>query len=116
MDAEGRRELEEFNESPSHGSEIVFPNTVRDGGIAENFLWKGLPNPSPVQRIGAWILGLFAISCGLMFVALAIHELYGDDHPRIGFAAFMLVALVVCIFGALTFRLGFSKAQKPSLN
>ncbi len=57
--------------TPVHGSEIVFPDTVRDGGTAENFLWKGLPNPSLVQRLGAWLMGSQEMCSGLGMAAIA---------------------------------------------
>jgi hypothetical protein len=116
MDDDEHREPDEsIYGVPVHGSEIVFPNTVRDGGTAGDFLWKGLPNPSLVQRIGAWLIGSLEMGCGVAAAALAKYALQGDD-PRSSFALLMLIATVFFALGAWTFRRGFRKRQKPVSN
>jgi hypothetical protein len=112
-----RSEPDDLRGESSHSHvAVLFPNTVRDGGSVDLFLVKGLPNPSLVQRIAAWMLGLVGIACGSLFVALAIQTLHSDDHPRITFAVIMLVAAVPSWLGLRTFRLGFRKRQKPVSN
>jgi hypothetical protein len=114
---EHRKRDESIYGVPVSGSEVVFPNTVRDGGMAEEFLWKGLPNPSPVQRIGAWMLGLVGMCAGMFLVALAVKtSLHGDDPSWGGFALGTLVGIVFFSYGAWTFRLGFRKPRKPISN
>lgn len=106
MGAEGHREPDK---SPGHAVEIVFPDTVRDGGEAEEFLWKGLPNPSLVQRMGTWILGSLFMGFGFVFVLFALHALHGNETSLIGFVVFVLIAIVTFLYGVWQFRLGFRR-------
>ncbi len=40
----------------------------------DQFLWKGSPNPTLVQWIGAWIVGLFFVLAGAAFLVLAVSD------------------------------------------
>jgi hypothetical protein len=78
---------------------------------------EGLPNPSPVQRIGAWLIGSLKMGCGLAMAAIAKYLLLNvEDHPRIGVTLAILVAAAFFSLGAWTFRLGFRKRHEPVSN
>jgi hypothetical protein len=96
-----------------HRVQTLFPNTVRDGGSAEEFLWKGLPNPSIVQRIGAWLISSIGIGGGLAFIIGGIHSLR-RDHSWANFAASVVIAAVFLVYGGWNLRLGFPKRRTKS--
>jgi hypothetical protein len=50
---------------------IVWPDTLRNGRRVDAFLWRGSPDATPVQRIGAWLFGLAYL--GLSFFIFARH-------------------------------------------
>jgi len=52
---------------------IVWPDTLRNSRKVDAFLWKGSPNATPVQRIGAWLFGLTFLGLGVNFFILARH-------------------------------------------
>ncbi len=102
-----------FETKPSEPDDVVFPNTVRDGGLAEEFLWKGLPNPSPVQRIAAWLISSIGIVGGLVFVVQGVYTLR-DDQSWLNFSAPLLIGAVFIFCGGWVFRLGFPKRRTKS--
>lgn len=53
---------------------IVWPDTLRNGKSVDAFLWKGDPDAPLVQRIGAWLFGLFFILVGLGWVTVAYEK------------------------------------------
>ena len=87
---------------------IVFPDTVRNGRAVDVFLWRGSPNPTRVQRIGAWIIGLLTIGVGIGFLYLAVKARIeeGFSFSVVAEAAF---ALAVAWLGIRTFRNGFPR-------
>jgi hypothetical protein len=118
MDADDDgRELDEFiDRARTSQRNTVFPDTVRNSRSVDAFLWRGSPNPSLVQRVGAWLFGLTEIGIGLCAIPLAIQGLHGEDHPWIAFAIFMLMATAMCLLGIRTFRNGFPRRQKQGSN
>lgn len=60
------RDLDDFlEESRQRQRNVVFPDTVRNARSVDAFLWRGSPNPTRVQRIGAWLFGLTLIGTGV---------------------------------------------------
>jgi hypothetical protein len=101
MGSDDHRKLGEFiDETRASQRNIVFPDTARNGRSVDAFLWRGVPNPTTVQRIGAWIWGVVLIGCGLsmLFFASEIihaeHKEFGDwlAYPIcLGFSGFTLL-------------------------
>ena len=59
------RELDDFVEdSRRRPRKRFFADTVRSARSVDAFLWWGSPNPTRVQRIGAWLFGLTLIGSG----------------------------------------------------
>jgi hypothetical protein len=56
----------------------VWPDTMVNGRSVDEFLWKGSPDAPLVQRMGAWIIGLFFILMGLLFFDIAY-----EKHDRV---------------------------------
>ena len=52
----------------------VWPDTLRNSRSVDAFLWKGDPGAPLVQRMGAWIFGLFFILAGLGWVDVAYEK------------------------------------------
>ena len=105
-----RRKLEEFiDESSARQRNIVFPDTARNARSVDAFLWKGSPNPTLVQRTGAWLFGLNFIGLGLAFVGAAF--VTDRDYPWIA----ALIGIPVCYVGVRIFRNGFPRSNKSSL-
>jgi hypothetical protein len=49
----------------------LWPDTLRNSRSVDSFLWNGDPNPSRVQRIAAWLLGLASVGFGVLLLDLA---------------------------------------------
>jgi hypothetical protein len=94
---------------------IVFPDTVRNGRSVDSVLWKGSPNPTFLQKIGAWLFGLTFIGQGLAILLIA-RQFRNDDVSRIGVFLVVLVSLSVVLVGIRIFRNGFSRRQKSPDN
>jgi hypothetical protein len=50
---------------------VVWPDPQVNASRVDKFLWKGSPNPTRIQRIGAWIAGITFMGLGLAFFFLA---------------------------------------------
>lgn len=70
------------------------------GGDGGAFLWKGSKDPKLVQRLGAWILGLFTVSLGVGFWLL-----FQEDDPIV----LKVIPIALILIGAKVFRNGFSR-------
>jgi hypothetical protein len=79
----------------------VWPDTRVNGSAVDAFLWKGSPNPTLVQRIGAWILGLFFALIGILLIG-AIEERAPDAGNWLGVVA----GLAFIALGGKVFRNG----------
>jgi hypothetical protein len=94
---------------------IVFPDTVRNERALFAFLWRGSPDPSLVQRIGAWLFGLMSIGFGAVY----LWQARGDLSHK-GWTGFVLLPLVISLglisVGVRTFRNGFPKHRNPHSN
>jgi len=82
----------------------VWPDTMINGSAVDAFLWKGSPHPTLVQRIGAWIFGLFFVLMGIVLIG-AIEQRGPDPGRWLGVVlAFAFIAL-----GGRVFRNGFRR-------
>src|SRR5258708_4652298 len=103
-----RRKLDNLIDEPrARQRNIVFPDTVQNGRAVEVFLWKGSPNPTRVQRIAAWLFGLWFIGLGLACSPLA--ALARDEGDWFGFGAMILISPFGVLVGITTFRNGFPR-------
>jgi hypothetical protein len=81
---------------------IVFPDTVRNERPLFDFFWNGAPDPPMVQRIGAWMAGLFLVVAGL-FAALSARD--GGNWLR------LTTSLISVCLGIRIFRNGFPRKR-----
>jgi hypothetical protein len=79
---------------PSEQDRVYF------GNYDSKFLLLGSAHPTIVQRIGAWLLGVFLVSVGLFFAY---------DAYRSRSASGVFFAGVWMLGGALLFRNGFRR-------
>ena len=91
---------------------IVFPDTVRNARSVDAFLWKGSPNPTLVQRIGAWMFGLSFTGVGAALCFLGIKGRPDEDQSSLGPWAAMLIGIFFVLVGARVFRNGFPRPEK----
>ena len=108
-----RRDLDKFiDETRASQQNIHFPDIIQNGRSVDAFLWRGSPNPTPVQRIGAWMFGLVFMGFGVEFFLIAVKE-----RVERGFSidvVFMLfISLSSALLGLRTFRNGFPRRDKP---
>jgi hypothetical protein len=76
---------------------IIWPDTLRNSRSVDVFLWKGSPAPTLVQRIGAWVIGLFYIGIGLLVFGLARKT--GTRWAAIIVVALLYAGVRICIKG-----------------
>jgi hypothetical protein len=107
-----RRKLDEFiEESRARQRNIVFPDTVRNGRSVDAFFWNGSPDPPLVQRIAAWIFGLFFIGIGLALFSLVPGT---RNREPIGAWFTTLISVLLVAAGIRVFRNGFPRRIKPT--
>ena len=82
---------------------IVFPDTVRNSRNVDAFLWKGSPDAPLVQRMGAWIIGLFFLGWGFCFLYMGYRE------PSLPIFFYSTVGLVL---GGKIFLNGFRRHRE----
>jgi hypothetical protein len=82
---------------------IVFPDTVRNERPLFDFFWNGAPDPPMVQRIGAWMAGLFLVVTGLL-AALSARD--GGNLLGLG------TSLISVGVGIRIFRNGFPRRRE----
>jgi hypothetical protein len=64
--------LENFiAEMRARQNNIVWPNPLVNSRNVDAFLWKGSPNPSLIQRTGAWLIGLVYVGLALVCLVIA---------------------------------------------
>ena len=113
--AEHRDELGEFiDETRSKQRNIVFPDTVRNARSVDAFMWKGSPNPSWVQRIGAWLfsMAMFGPAAGFAYMSIEARK----DDELAGFIIMGLASLGSLAVGLIFFRNGFPRRPKRQLS
>jgi hypothetical protein len=109
-----RRDLDKFvDDVRARQRNIVFPDTARNGRSVDAFFWNGSLNPPLVQRIAAWMFGLFFLALGLGFVGLAIAALRQDDS-WIESGIWALISLALVLIGIRVFRNGFPRRRRAA--
>jgi hypothetical protein len=93
---------------------IVFPDTVRNERPLLVFLWRGSPDPSLVQRIGAWLFGVIWIGFGASFLSMAAQVRGEGDWTSFGIM--LLISMGLISVGIRVFRNGFPQHQNPNSN
>jgi hypothetical protein len=111
MGAGDRRDLDKFiDETRGSQRNIVFPDTVRNARAVDVFLWRGSPDPTLVQRIGAWLFGLAILGYGVRLLWDAAQA--RADHEWVEFGVMILMSLGFISIGIRLFRNGFPRDQK----
>jgi len=103
-----RGDLDDFiKESRHRQRNVVFPDTVRNARSVDAFLWKGSPNPTRVQRVGARLFGLAFIGLGACLITFVGALRSGGDWV----GAFVLTSMSVgsIALGIRVFRNGFRR-------
>jgi hypothetical protein len=95
---------------PDSGT-LFFPDTVRNGRSVDAFFWNGYPKPTPVQRMGAWMVGLFFISFGAWCLVFAAGA-RDTDHDWFAYWTQLLISLASFSAGIRIFRNGFPRNRK----
>jgi hypothetical protein len=89
----------------SRQNNLIWPGPVVNSKEVERFLWRGSVHPSRVQRVGAWIFGLWYAGIGMAFVYIA----HGS-----GSFPMVLVASLWILLGIRVFRNGFRRVPTRS--
>src|SRR5581483_179349 len=87
---------------------VVWPDPVMNASRVDKFLWRGSPNPTRVQRIGAWIFGMTFMGFGLGFFFFASVE-WPED--LVGVALLGCFALGALAVGGKVFLNGWPKRR-----
>lgn len=77
---------------------LIWPDVLRNTARVDQFLWKGSPSPTRIQRVGLWIFALFYLGAAASFIAIGFYS-----------RAYVMVALglLAAGFGARTLRNAF---------
>src|ERR1700760_4352253 len=86
---------------------IVWPDTLRNGGSVDEFLWKGSSDASLVQRIGAWVFGFT-----FMLLAIALIEVDRETSPDRKSIAFVILGVAFFGVGLKMFLNGFRRRKR----
>lgn len=101
-------EPQEQEKLPALPPDYLLSESIQSAMRADEFLWKGSPNPTIMQRAEAWIVG----GAFLVIFLMLANELW--TRP---WSSGSLVALFPCLFsfwvGARIFRNGFRRRVKP---
>jgi len=87
-------------------SNTVWPDTLLNGRSVDEFLWKGSPDAPLVQRIGAWIFGLFFMFGGAVFV-----EADRETTPDRKSLVVVIVGVAFFLIGLKVFFNGFRRRK-----
>jgi hypothetical protein len=71
---------EQFEEISRKQGPVTWPDTLETGRRVDEFLWKGDPKATPVQRAG---LAIFAVMFLFCFVLSVVVMIVGHDAPTI---------------------------------
>jgi hypothetical protein len=78
---------------------IVFPDTARNGRSVELFLSRGSPNPTTVQRIGAWLFSAPLLGVGLWILRDSRNDGFGALGTFIMGAGFFATSIKIFLNG-----------------
>ena len=67
-EASSKDPLEFIKELNAKQKNLVWPDFVVNGRAVDAFLWRGSPNPTLVQRIGACLFGSIFIGLGVLLL------------------------------------------------
>jgi hypothetical protein len=67
--AEGRKAF--IDELKAKQRNTVWPDPLVNSRGVDEFFWKGSPDAPLIQRIGAWLFGLFFLAGGLSLLMIA---------------------------------------------
>jgi|SRR5271163_3212864 len=81
----------------------VWSDALVNSKSVDEFLWKGSPDAPLVQRVGAWMFGLFFILFGFVFMDIAYEKHDGLFGVLLSFGWFLL--------GGKIFLNGFKKRR-----
>ena len=85
---------------------LVFPDTVRNARSVDAYFWRGSPDAPLVQRIGAWLFGLFFMVLGFSFLWIA---------PRLEAQFFEnLLGLLFIVLGVKIFYNGCKRRKRTN--
>jgi len=90
---------------------IIWPGPIINETRIERFLWNGSPNPTLVQRVASWLIGLVLFTCGLALFRWAIRD-------RASFAAVVVFVTLACAYSFAGFRIflnGFGRPMRRSV-
>lgn len=86
---------------------ILWPDTLANTRGVDEFLWKGSPNPTGVQRVGMAIFGLFYLGVGV-----GLFSQMNSTYTRILLG--VPVGVLFAAFGAKTVHNAFRRRRtKP---
>jgi hypothetical protein len=85
----------------------VWPDTIRNSRSVDAFLWKGSPDAPLVQRIAAWVFGVFFVLCCIAWLDAAFER----RSVIVG-----VLSIAWFLVGGKVFLNGFRKrnVEKPS--
>lgn len=99
------RDREEFHqEVQERQRNLVWPDPARNSRMADVFLWRGSPQPTPVQRIAACLIGVTLIGIGAVILTTLL--------PGDAFLDRFINALLSLGFMALGVKIGFNGVRK----
>jgi hypothetical protein len=78
----------------------VFPDTLRASRSVDEFLWKGDPKATPIQRAGLPVFGTFWFFLFAVSVAVIVKSAIERD-----FTTATICALFAVLFGVVDFRI-----------
>jgi len=52
----------------------IWPDAMKNSSCVDAFLWKGFPDAPLVQRMGAWIFGMFFLFSSLCFIEISYEK------------------------------------------
>jgi hypothetical protein len=67
---------------------IVWPDPIVNSRAVDKFLWRGIPNPSFVQRVAAWLFGMCYIVIGIVLFG------FGRSEPSLFLEIFALLGFL----------------------
>ena len=101
------------DEIESKQKNLLWPDSLVNSRGVDELLFKGLPNPTKVQRVGAWIFGLAYISIGLGFLAIAMNMEQNAWVMWVLATAWWSIGIWICYNGSRKRRISAKKGTRP---
>lgn len=86
---------------------ILWPDMLRQGRSVDEFLWKGDPRATPIQRVGLALFGVLFSLCAILSVVLVFTQ--GEWAGRIGG---VILGTITGIAGVRLLRNAFRRGSK----